>query len=107
MKSYLRLLTFVKPCWKLLALAALCAAFVSLMTALYAWLVRPVLDDIFIKKESSLLRVIYSHHYGSYSSLDRNFSCSWIKLIGEVTIIPWVGQYFFTEYRIHFAITMS
>jgi subfamily B ATP-binding cassette protein MsbA len=58
MKSYLRLLTFVKPYWKLLALAAFCAAFVSSMTALYAWLVRPVLDDIFIKKESNLLLII-------------------------------------------------
>lgn len=58
LKPYLRLLTYVKPYWKLLALAALCAAFVASLTALYAWLVRPVLDDIFIKKESSLLLII-------------------------------------------------
>ncbi|MHB8481716.1 MAG: ABC transporter ATP-binding protein [Nitrospiria bacterium] len=58
MKSYLRLLSYVKPYWKLLALAAFCAASVSSLTALYAWLVRPVLDDIFIKRERHLLLFI-------------------------------------------------
>jgi subfamily B ATP-binding cassette protein MsbA len=58
MKTYLRLLTFVKPYWKRLSVAALCAVFVSSLTALYAWLVRPVLDGIFINKDASLLMVV-------------------------------------------------
>ncbi|MBI1820798.1 MAG: lipid A export permease/ATP-binding protein MsbA [Nitrospirae bacterium] len=58
MKIYLRLLTYVKPYWKRLVVAAICAVFVSLLTALYAWLVRPVLDGIFIKKDATLLMVV-------------------------------------------------
>ena len=58
MKLYLRLLSFTKPYWKKLVLAAICAVFVSGMTALYAWLVRPLLDGIFINKDARLLLVV-------------------------------------------------
>lgn len=58
MRTYIRLFVFVRPYWKLIALAAVCAALVSSLTALYAWLVKPVLDDIFIRKEKDLLLII-------------------------------------------------
>ncbi|MHB8482369.1 MAG: lipid A export permease/ATP-binding protein MsbA [Nitrospiria bacterium] len=58
MKIYLRLLAYIKPYWKRLVVASICAVFVSLLTALYAWLVRPVLDGIFIKKDATLLLVV-------------------------------------------------
>ncbi len=55
MKIYLRLLVYVKPYWKKILFAAFFAVGVSLLTALYAWLVRPVLDGIFINKNEKLL----------------------------------------------------
>lgn len=58
MKIYLRLLIYVKPYWRKILFAALFAIGVSLLTALYAWLVRPVLDGIFINKNEKFLLLV-------------------------------------------------
>jgi subfamily B ATP-binding cassette protein MsbA len=41
-----------------LVAALICAAGVAGMTATYAWLMQPVLDDLFIAKDRSLLIVL-------------------------------------------------
>ena len=41
-----------------LVAAALCSACVAGLTAAYAWLVRPVLDGIFIEKDQSLFIIL-------------------------------------------------
>ena len=46
-----RLLSLVKPYWFRLALAMVCMAVVAGVTALMAYLVKPVLDDIFFQKK--------------------------------------------------------
>ncbi len=55
MKLYRRLLTYLKPYYKWLIASVLCAAMVSIMTAAYAWLIKPVIDDIFIRKDQEML----------------------------------------------------
>jgi subfamily B ATP-binding cassette protein MsbA len=58
MNDYLKLLSFVRPYWKRIGFAALFAVGVSILTALYAWLVRPVLDGIFINRNEQLLLIV-------------------------------------------------
>lgn len=58
MKLYLRLLTFLKPYRAHFISACFCALMVASLTATYAWLVRPVLDDIFIKKDRFMLMIL-------------------------------------------------
>lgn len=58
MDQYKRLLRFTRPYWKELVGAILCTLFVSLSTALSAWLVKPVLDDIFIRKDARLIQLL-------------------------------------------------
>ncbi len=58
MKLYLRLLKFIKPYRWTLAGGFLCSAMVALLTAAYAWLVRPVLDDVFIRKDGFMLTIL-------------------------------------------------
>ncbi|TAJ98598.1 MAG: lipid A export permease/ATP-binding protein MsbA [Candidatus Manganitrophaceae bacterium] len=58
MKLYLRLLKFLKPYRWTLAGAFFCSAMVALLTAAYAWLVRPVLDDVFIRKDGVMLMIL-------------------------------------------------
>jgi subfamily B ATP-binding cassette protein MsbA len=58
MKLYLRLLTFLKPYRIHFISACLCALVVAGLTAVYPWLVKPVLDDIFIKKDRFMLVVL-------------------------------------------------
>jgi len=55
---YRRLLLLVKPYWKKLAVAMVCMTFVSLLTAVEAWLVKYVVDDVFITKNTKLLLLI-------------------------------------------------
>jgi subfamily B ATP-binding cassette protein MsbA len=58
MGLYRRLLEFVKPYWKHLAGAMVCMIFVSAATAGSAFLVKPVLDDVFFKKDLTMLKLI-------------------------------------------------
>jgi len=51
MSLYRRLLEFVKPYWFKLGLAVICMVFVSLLTSVTAYLVKPVFDGVFFKKE--------------------------------------------------------
>ena len=55
MSLYRRLLDLVKPYWVKLAFAMACMAFVSLLTAAQAFLVKPALDDVFLKKDARML----------------------------------------------------
>jgi len=58
MRSFLRLLRYLKSHRIRLAAALLCAALVAGLTGVYAWLVRPVLDGIFINRDQFLLMVL-------------------------------------------------
>ncbi len=55
---YVRLLQFVKPYWRRLLVAGLCMLPLSLCSAGLAYLVKPALDDIFFKKDLTMLRLI-------------------------------------------------
>jgi subfamily B ATP-binding cassette protein MsbA len=58
MKQFLRLIGYLKPYRVRLAAAFVCAALVAGLSGAYAWLVRPVLDGIFINKDETLLIVL-------------------------------------------------
>ena len=58
MNLYRRLLQFVTPYWDRLAGAMVCMLMVSAATAGSAFLVKPVLDEVFFKKDLSMLRLI-------------------------------------------------
>jgi subfamily B ATP-binding cassette protein MsbA len=51
-------LEFVKPYWKYMAGAMVCMVFVSAATAGSAFLVKPVLDEVFFKKDLAMLKLI-------------------------------------------------
>jgi ATP-binding cassette, subfamily B, bacterial MsbA len=52
---YRRMLKLVKPHWHRLAIAMVCMVGVAICTAALPYLVQPVLDDIFIKKQAEML----------------------------------------------------
>ena len=58
MRSFLRLLRYLKSHRIRLTAALLCSALVAGLTGVYAWLVRPVLDGIFINRDQFLLMVL-------------------------------------------------
>ncbi len=58
MGPYRRLLHFVTPYWHRLGGAMLCMLFFSAATAASAFLVKPVLDDVFFKKDLVMLKLI-------------------------------------------------
>jgi len=58
MDLYRRLLQFVKPYWMHMAGAMVCMLFVSAATSASAFLVKPVLDEIFFKKDLDGLRLL-------------------------------------------------
>lgn len=58
MKVWLRLLRYVLRYRVRLLVAFVCSGLVAALTGAYAWLVQPVLDDIFIRKDEVLLTVL-------------------------------------------------
>ncbi|MBW2618083.1 MAG: hypothetical protein JRC92_04335, partial [Deltaproteobacteria bacterium] len=48
MVVYRRILKIIKPHWPYLAVAVVCMLVVAAMTAGLAWIVKPLLDDIFL-----------------------------------------------------------
>lgn len=58
MRSFRRLLRYLWPYRVRLAGAFVCAALVAGLAGTYAWIVRPVLDGIFIAKDQTLLWVL-------------------------------------------------
>src|SRR5688572_18385368 len=55
---YFRLLRYLWPYRVRLTVAFVCSALVAGLTGVYAWMVRPVLDGIFISKDQYLLIVL-------------------------------------------------
>jgi subfamily B ATP-binding cassette protein MsbA len=55
---YRRLLKLVKPHWHRLTIAMVCMVGVAICTAALPYLVQPVLDDIFIKKQAEMLKFL-------------------------------------------------
>ena len=58
MDTYKRLLVFVKPYWTRIAIAVVCMILLSGINALIAYMVKPAIDEIFLKKDSTMLAVI-------------------------------------------------
>ena len=61
-----RLLPYLRPYWPVLAVGGLLALLVSGAEALIAWLVKPAMDDIFLKRDVAMLRVIPLALLGAY-----------------------------------------
>ena len=58
MNPYRRLLQLIKPHWHRLAIAMVCMLAVAACTAASAYLIKPVLDDIFINKDVAMLKIL-------------------------------------------------
>jgi subfamily B ATP-binding cassette protein MsbA len=58
MTLYLRLLQYLRPYWMRLIVAAVCSGLVAALTGAYAWLVQPVLDEIFISRNATWLIIL-------------------------------------------------
>jgi subfamily B ATP-binding cassette protein MsbA len=58
LEDYRRIFHLVKPYWQRVALAGIISLIVSGMNASLAWLVKPAMDDILIKKDVTLLLLL-------------------------------------------------
>ena len=61
-----RLVPYLRPYWPVLVLGGVLALFVSGAEALIAWLVKPAMDDIFLKRDVAMLRIIPLALLGAY-----------------------------------------
>src|SRR2546425_10064201 len=63
---YRRLFVYLKPYLPLLILGGVLALVVAAMEGAIAWLVKPAMDDIFIKRDLTMLRVLPLLLFGAY-----------------------------------------
>ena len=61
-----RLAPYLKPYWPLLAVGTLLALVVSSAEGLIAWLVKPAMDDIFLKRDLVMLKLLPLALLGAY-----------------------------------------
>jgi subfamily B ATP-binding cassette protein MsbA len=92
MDLYRRLLQFVKPYWKHLAGAMVCMIFVSAATSGSAFLVKPVLDDVFFKKDLVMLKLIPLAIIGI-------FILKGVFDYGQAFLMSYVGQRIIADLR--------
>jgi subfamily B ATP-binding cassette protein MsbA len=58
LEDYRKIYHLVRPYWRRVALAGIISLIVSGLNALLAWLVKPAIDDVFIKKNAALLLLL-------------------------------------------------
>jgi subfamily B ATP-binding cassette protein MsbA len=58
MKVYRRLLSYARPYWGRIAVAMLLALLISGLEGATAWLVKPLLDDVFLRKDLFMLQAL-------------------------------------------------
>src|SRR3989339_403806 len=58
MSAYKRLMQLIKPYWWKLALAMIFMGFVAACTSAVAFLIKPLLDEVFFNKNASMLKII-------------------------------------------------
>lgn len=58
MHNYRRLLKYVKPLWPQLLISIIFMIIFSLLTSSIAFLVKPALDDIFLKQDAAMLKLL-------------------------------------------------
>ena len=63
---YRRLLPLMRPYFSVLVLGSLLALVVAGMEGAIAWLVKPALDDIFIRRDEHMLKIIPLLLLGAY-----------------------------------------
>ena len=92
MTTFFRILTYLHKYRVRLIAACVCAAGVAGMSGLYAWLVQPILDEIFIAKDQLLLMVLPLVIIGA-ATLKGLFS------YGQAYLMSYVGNRVVTEIR--------
>ncbi len=92
MDLYRRLLEFVKPYWTRLAGAMVCMLFVSAATSGSAFLVKPVLDDVFFKKDLTMLKLIPL-------AIIALFMIKGLADYGQAYLMSYVGQRIIADLR--------
>lgn len=65
-KTIYKLLNYIKPYWKSVVVGMLLASVVSITTGGVAWIIKPILDEIFIKKDMRILPLISFAFMGLY-----------------------------------------
>ncbi len=58
MQNYRRLLRYLIPLWPQLLISVFCMVVFALLTAAVAFMVKPALDDIFINKDATMLKML-------------------------------------------------
>ncbi|MGC2064090.1 MAG: ABC transporter ATP-binding protein [Thermodesulfovibrionales bacterium] len=58
MEEFRRIFELVRPYWRRVAVAGGASIIVSALSGSLAWMVKPIMDDIFVKKDSFLLMLI-------------------------------------------------
>ena len=61
-----RLLPYLKPYWRVLALGAALALVVAAAEGMIAWLVKPAMDDIFLKRDLLMLKLVPLALFAAY-----------------------------------------
>jgi subfamily B ATP-binding cassette protein MsbA len=92
LKIYLRLLGFVRPYVRRLAGAVACMGVYSALSGALAWLVKPVVDRIFVEQDAAMLAVLPLAVLGV--SVGKGLAD-----YGQAYLMAWVGQRVIADVR--------
>ena len=93
MNEFKRLMGLVKPYWWRLVLAMFCMGMVAATTSAVAFLIKPLLDEVFIARDADKLKLIPGLVLGIYL-------LKGVFYLGQAYFMNWVGQTIITDFRI-------
>lgn len=85
---------YVRPHKGKIALAVICMVIVAAMTAMNAWLMQPILDEIFLKKDREMLMLVPA--VVIIIALVKG-----VSQYGQDMIMRWVGQRVISDMQLH------
>ena len=87
-KDYKRLLAYLKPYRAAFIFAAFCMLVVSVSSGAAAFIIQPLLDDVFIKKDAQMLKIIPFALIGIYflRGVGRYVASTLMQKIGQQTV---------------------
>ena len=93
MEIYRRLLELIKPHWWRLIVAIVCMGMVAASTSAIAFLIKPLLDEVFIARDVSKLHIIPSLVIGVYV-------LKGVFFFGQSYLMAWVGNSVVNDLRV-------
>ena len=90
--SFRRLLAYVRPYWRRMVVAACCLLGATLLNLVFPWIVRSLVDSVFVHHDERTLNLIAGGLFGV-------FAVQAVLNFGQTYLVTWIGERIVVDLR--------